>query len=76
MSESNSTKQQESFEIRIRSDGQIQLHGISEELLEIAAELCPNDSWLMKRLDVIKQKNRQQNDMEEREYNYGTVESD
>lgn len=43
----------ELVEIRIRPDGSILFHGTSEEFLEIAAGICPNDPWLRERMKVM-----------------------
>lgn len=41
------------IEIRILPDGQVYIHGTSEDLFEIATVLCPKDPWVVSRAGVL-----------------------
>lgn len=41
------------IEIRILADGQVYIHGTSEDLFEIATLLCPKDPWVVSRACVL-----------------------
>lgn len=58
------------IEIRILPDGQVYVHGTSEDLFEIATLLCPDDPWVVSRagvLDAMRQ-NRESNHESETEH--------
>ena len=61
----------EIFEIRIRKDGKLMMHGLSEELLDVAISVCPEDPWLAKRAAALRRsrKIRQLESEEKREGN-------
>ena len=42
-------------EIRIGPDGRIYFSGLPEEMLEIAASLCPEEPGIMRRLELLQQ---------------------
>jgi len=47
-------EQPEEINIRIAADGRVYFDGLSREMLEIAADLCPGDPALAKRLQAVK----------------------
>jgi hypothetical protein len=58
--------EEELVEIRIRPDGTILFHGTSEEFLEIAAQVCPNDPWLKNRVRVMEAVRRSTRESDQR----------
>ncbi len=46
------------LEIRIGPDGRVYFTGLPPEFLEIAAELCPDDPELAKRMEILKKARR------------------
>ena len=48
-------KRDAEFEIRIRRDGRLYMTGLPAELLELAAELNPNDEQIARRLRLLRQ---------------------
>ena len=53
------------IQIRISPDGRVYMDGLSEELLEVVAEVCPNDPSFARRLEVLRRTRARRGPQEE-----------